>query len=345
MTSLRHCSLLLACFSLFLTSCSSEFGRTIIPAIYHWKTNFDPTEEEKVLIDSLGIEKLYIRFFDVDWNEEKTSAVPLASLKWKNQVPTALTIVPTIYITNRTLLNISEEKITELAGKITERIVQLADSLAFQEIQLDCDWSDLSRDRYFQLLDAIRGNFDEKPIQLSATIRLHQIKYAERTGIPPVDRGMLMFYNMGDLTELATENSILDLATAEKYLGNFEKYSLPLDVALPLFSWGVVFRNEKAIHLLNNLRINQLNDEERFTFLSNNQVKVRKSTYLNGFYLYQNDIIRVEEVPVEEIEAAAELIAPLLSQDTICVSFYHLDTPTIQRYNYEQLENIYRMFD
>ena len=345
MAGLRCLPLLLACFSLLLMNCSSEYGRTIVPSIYHWKTKFDPTEEEKAFLDSLGVQKLYTRFFDVDWSSEKKNAVPLASLKWKNLPDGDYEWVPTVYITNRTLIQLPADQIPQLAQRIAQRIQQIADTLKFQEIQLDCDWSDKSRDNYFQLIERMYDQFEENPIQISATIRLHQVKFAERTGIPPVDRGMLMFYNMGDVTETTTQNSILDLETAENYLINFENYPLALDVALPLFSWGVVFRNDKAIQLLNNLRTQQLSDDERFTFLSDNRVKVRKSTYLNGFYLYKNDVIRVEEVPIEEIEAAAELIAPLLKQDSLCVSFYHLDTPTIQRYKHEQLENIYRLFD
>ncbi len=75
---------------------------------------------------------------------------------------------------------------------------------------------------------------------LSATIRLHQVKYFETTGVPPVKSGMLMFYNTGDLENPSEENSILNIETAELYLSGLEDYPMQLDIVLPLFSWAVV---------------------------------------------------------------------------------------------------------
>ena len=74
--------------------------------------------------------------------------------------------------------------------------------------------------------------------QLSATIRLHQVKYREETGVPPVDYGVLMYYNMGHISAMGA-NSIYDRSTALRYLGKLREYPLPLDIALPMFAWGV----------------------------------------------------------------------------------------------------------
>ena len=78
---------------------------------------------------------------------------------------------------------------------------------------------------------------------LSATIRLHQVKYYKQAGIPPVDRGMLMFYNMGKLNALTAENSIYNSNDAAGYIETVDDYPLKLDLALPAFSWAVHFRN------------------------------------------------------------------------------------------------------
>ena len=45
---------------------------------------------------------------------------------------------------------------------------------------------------------------------MSATIRLHQVKYRADTGVPPVDRGMLMAYNLLPPDQAGERSSILD---------------------------------------------------------------------------------------------------------------------------------------
>ncbi len=109
-----------------------------------------------------------------------------------------------------------------------------------------------------------------KNIAVSATLRLHQIKYHQKTGVPPVRKGILMFYNMGSPTRMDVQNSMLDLDIAKQYIGNLESYPLPLDVALPLFSWGVLFHHQHFIMLVNNLREQDLLDHKDFERVKEN---------------------------------------------------------------------------
>lgn len=329
--------------SLSILSCERA-PRSVLPSFYHWKTQCSVGGEEKRLLDTLGVSRLYVRFFDVDWNTRREEAVPLASVRLNQAALRGREVVPTVYITNRTMLNISEENLPILAQRITDRIYHLADSTAFGEIQLDCDWTPKSQEAFFQLTDYIRAFLPDSQVDISSTIRLHQVKYAETTGVPPVDRGMLMFYNMGDVADPDTHNSILDLETASDYLDNLDEYPLPLDIALPVFGWGVLIRNRKPIQLLNTLRRSQLSDEARFDFVSPHQVKVIKSTFLNGDYLYEGDVIRLETVSLEELTSAVDILSTHLEQDTIRVSLYHLDTPTLEHYSHEELATVFQRF-
>ncbi|MEZ4777097.1 MAG: hypothetical protein R3D00_28230 [Bacteroidia bacterium] len=328
---------------LFLLSCNLG-DRKVYPAFYHWKSQFALEAAQQSYLESLKAETLYIRFFDVDWNIPKNEPVPISSVSIDTTGLRGRQVIPTVYITNRAMANISYEDVPALGEKILHRIEKIAGSLPFQEIQMDCDWSEKSRDNYFRLLDHLRTRLVSRQIQLSATIRLHQIKYYNITGVPPVDRGMLMFYNMGDIRDMAEENSILNLKTAEKYLENFDEYPVHLDIALPVFSWGVVMRNDETIHLINSLRAEQLKDETRFKFLQPQIVKVIKSTYINGYYLYQDDFIRLEGVSMGALEESAEMLAELIEDDSLRVCFYHLDTPTMERYTFEDLEGICKVF-
>ena len=64
-----------------------------------------------------------------------------------------------------------------------------------KEIQIDCDWTASTQEAYFEFLHYLKEKAKDKQIQLSATIRLHQLSMTP----PPVDRGILMMYNTGDV--------------------------------------------------------------------------------------------------------------------------------------------------
>jgi hypothetical protein len=335
-----------ACF-VFLVSCQPRQERTVNKAFYYWKSVWALTSAEKAALDSLHIRKLYVKYFDVDWDVASNQPMPKASLQDKTTFDPSLEIVPTVYVVNKSLLNLADSLVPALARKIGHKIEQTSLRLGnpkVQEVQLDCDWTEKSRDKYFRLLQTIRQQLKEKHIQLSVTIRLHQVKYYKRTGIPPVDRGMLMFYNMGAISQLRTKNSIFDPQTAKEYLYNFDEYPLSLDVALPLFSWGVLIRQNKAIALVNELTREELKKNHYFQAVQRNIFKVVGRTVLRNQVFVKGDIIRVEEITPALCLEAAELIEPYLKNDTLSVALYHLNELTLKKYDQPTLEKIYRVF-
>ena len=279
---------------------------------YHWQTNFDLSSKEAQFIDSLNVERCYIKFFDIDWDFQRKEAIPHASLEVSTTLPDAIQIVPTIFITNRTFQHISTSAIEELSKRVIEKILQQFNNFpnhAIQLIQIDCDWSQSTKTAYFSFLKNLQNQLANQEIQLSATIRLHQIKYVHKTGIPPVAKGLLMFYNMGEVSKIETINSILDLAAAKKYTASLSEYPLHLDLALPLFQWGVLFRNGKMIQLINQLQETELVDTTRFVAIAPLKWKVLKDTYLNGLFLYEGDFIRLEKVTKKDLLAASKLLS------------------------------------
>ena len=144
-------------FTLLLFSCEDQKQRTISPAFYHWKNNLDISNAELDYLSSLNVKKIYIRFLDVDWEDQH--AVPLSILNYKSKISDSLEIVPTIFITNRTMLNIADQKIPELAENILKKINQLSTNFknnAIREMQFDCDWSPKSQHKYFQLISLLK---------------------------------------------------------------------------------------------------------------------------------------------------------------------------------------------
>lgn len=332
---------------ILLGGCRAE-PTAVTPAFYHWKTalHLEPAEER--FLDTLQVQRVYVKFFDLIWDEDSRRAIPAASLQVERPPASSIEIIPTVFITNEVVRNLPSEETSRLAGLLIDKLFRLADQLPahpIRELQIDCDWTEGTRDRFFQLLELLRKTLRQRDVQLSATIRLHQVRYFRRTGVPPVDRGMLMFYNVGRLREWEENNSILSLEQARPYMEGFRSYPLPLDLALPAFAWGVVFRDGRFIRLINNLRPEHLSDTTRFVKVDDNRFEVAKSTYLNGYYLYSGDRIRTEAITGALLRGSAQLLWPYFNNKKFTLSFYHLDPANIKHLPYGELEEIIRILE
>lgn len=318
-----------------------------VRAFYHWRTVLSVSAADRQLLDSLGVTKLYVKFFDVDWDAEQNTPLPAAELQVDTSHLRGLALCPVVFVTNQTLVHLPAQEIPTLAKHIVEKIHALhspLDAFPLQELQLDCDWTDSTREAYFELLSQIRDLVPKDQIALTATIRLHQLRYPKRTGVPPVDRGVLMFYNMGDLEDWQESNSILNLEKGQPYLKNAHRYPLPLDAALPAFAWGALFRDGRLTKLIYPIDADELDDPTRFSKLAPQRWEVVKSTYLEGHYLYRGDRLRVEEVNARDLATAAAMLGRALPAEARCLALYHLDTLLSKRYTHAQLDSAFSNF-
>ena len=343
----RNCSLLLALI-LFLGLSSCSDSQEVRPSFYHWKSRFSPGGSELDALQYLAVNRLYIRYFDVDLAPGGEAARPISKLQSTASFPDNTELVPCIFVTNRCMKALEQDAIPALAENIFDQIFSLQGQFDFpspNEVQIDCDWTPSTQERYFSLLDHLRPLLTEKGCQLSCTIRLHQYKYPEQTGVPEVDRGMLMVYNVGNLDDPNEENSIFDLGTIGSYLGPNIEYPLPLDVALPIFGWGVLIREGKPIRLLNNLHLEDALTDSLLKKTGPTQVEVLQSHYFYGRYLYAGDKIRFESVSAGDLLAGARLVAEAMpKQANRYIALYHLDSLSIQKYALDTLEIVYRAF-
>ena len=348
------CFMVFSLLFIFFVSYENEKKNDVAPAFYHWQTHLQIMPAERQLMDSLKVKKLYVKFFDIDLNENH-QPVPHAIVNIGAGLLNDLEIIPTIFITNRTFKNISQKNIEILAENIFQKINEINEGLPPEaqtpspEIQFDCDWTKSTRDNYFYFLEYFNSELKTQRSIISATIRLHQLKYPDQTGIPPVDKGMLMFYNVGELDNWKTENSILDMPTAEKYLTPDTRYPIKIDLALPIFKWGVIFRNGELVYLVNNLNKKEVADTARFAAVGKNRYTVKKSTYLHGYYLYGGDLIRLEKIDAELLEKAAAKLARFAIQGKSAdskrvISFYHLDTTTLASFQWKDFKKVMDRF-
>ncbi|WP_312208136.1 hypothetical protein [Empedobacter sp.] len=91
-----------------LVGCTSETKKSPID-FYYWRSNYSVNETEKKAVDSLKVENIYVRFFDVDKKLNKISPVGII----QNFDATKLNVnyIPTVFITNQTFLNTSKDQI------------------------------------------------------------------------------------------------------------------------------------------------------------------------------------------------------------------------------------------
>lgn len=368
MMNLRHCKLLKVCrnhkapvftvlflFLLASISCKEqEQKHTATRSFYYWKTRLQFSDKEAQALRQLQITNLYIKFFDVGLNGSIKEAQPIgkiqmtpAAIQTLNQL--SISVIPVIFITNETLLNLQPEQMEPLASRILQLLneMQAKNRLPpFREFQIDCDWTQSTKEHYFALLQSIKKKMYAVDLlfrgnaYLSATIRLHQIKYRMKTGTPPADRGMLMCYNMGNLKRVATNNSILDLREFNSYLKSADRYPIPLDIALPLFDWTVAFRSNQYRGILYNINPHQLPASGKWI---SNRYFFSGDTTIEGIDFKQGDQIRIEKSEHKEILQAISLINKLrITKDSFTLSLFHLDESILNKHPLYELETYYR---
>jgi hypothetical protein len=340
---------LLAFIELAMWGCSQGEHKKVHPAFYYWRTNFHLNGAEQQYLKDCKIERLYVKFFDVDWEEATQRIVPLATVELDSSAKSIRQqweITPVIFITNRAIANLTAEGIADLAKKIDRKIEAIEQKLGAEhssEIQLDCDWTPSTRERYFQLLEDLGTRCQKKNVLLSATLRLHQLRYPQKTGIPPVKRGMLMLYNVGEVEEWGENNSIFRDQAARSYLEHLPSYPLEYDVALPAFSWGVLFRNAEMIRLINGLQADSLRDDPRFYEIAPARFRIEKSTYLNGYYLYQGDLLRLEHCGSTQLDSAASLVKVFLQAPTEqSIAIFHFTPQLVHEITARQLNDVFK---
>ena len=209
-------------------------------AVYYWRTEWRTDSVERAFLQQYHINKVYCRYFDVVMNKDG-EPMPNATIRFVQGQLEGIKLIPTVFITE----NCMHQPHKSLAKKLVDRIVQMNetnDIKGVEEIQIDCDYTARNRKNYYDFLQQVRDEAQKHGMQLSTTIRLHQLSMP----IPPVDYGVLMIYNTGDPNKFNERNPILDMRDVEPYLRYLADYELPLAAAYPTFRW---IRNFEGVHL------------------------------------------------------------------------------------------------
>ncbi|WP_265427001.1 hypothetical protein [Chryseobacterium sp. YIM B08800] len=330
-------------------SCNNKKVEKVENAFYYWKSNdYVASSKEKDMLVNQDIKKLYVKFFEVDYSDamgnypiSKTS-FSLYSYCDEKKTP-SYEVIPTVYIKNIVFQKSNEKDLDKLVDNINflinKYINERLDSLKTSELQIDCDWTASTKDKYFYFLKKL------KPIsqkEISATLRLYPYKYPDKMGVPPVDKVTLMCYNLINPLADQSKNSILDLKELESYLNTEKKYPLHLDVALPVYSWMQLYQNNQFTNVLYDVKDIKPHLKE----IKPLWYEVQKDTVINyETYLRVGDKIKYEEITADKISKAIAIIKKNIKFDKeITVTLFHLDENQLNNYTDEEISHFYSNF-
>lgn len=316
-------------------------------AFYFWRTTFALTATEQRAVTDLGVARIYVRMFDLAWSAADSGATAVGKIVRGagTTLPAGVELVPVVYLETEVIRRVPEEQLPGLARRLWADVAERAASLGFtpRELQLDCDWTDSTQAKYFRLLQSVQA---AAGLPLSATIRLHQIKYRERTGVPPVDRGMLMFYNMGKFSPDPEARAIFDPVAADRYLARIGDYPLPLDVALPIWSWTVQLRDDRVVDLLQSTDPAELPGLPFLAPAGADRFVATRTAFLHGTLIEEGDVLKIEVTGPAETATAAAMLAPHLARTPPAgpartLSLFDLSERNLQRHGPASLAQIY----
>ena len=293
-------------------------------SFYYWKSGVDYTNTVDSVFKNHNIKNIYLHYFDVDVNKREEVFPKYVVDGIDEQFVYFGRITPVVFITNRAIKNVRNiDTLAEKIHKLTDQISDYHFHKKIGKIQVDCDWNQSTKEKFFKLLKILN-----KYYQVSATIRLHQIKYKDKTGIPPVEEGVIMVYNIGDLKNM-NKNSILQSNIVAQYVNEKTTYPLPLKMALPLFSQIVIKNNDDQYRLASyNGFENIEKDKTHFNRLKNSLYNVRKDTLFKGFYLSPGYQIKIEKLRAKDIIESYKIVKSS-KMNISDIIFYHLDDNVI----------------
>lgn len=313
---------------------------TIKPSFYYWKTIYKLNAKESEALHKYKVDQIYVRYFDVGLDIEK-KVLPISMIQYKT--PPNKAVIPVVFIKNEVFTYIAEDSIDLLADNMLRAIRAINKQYnieAFKSLQVDCDWSKSTKDKYFLFLKTIKSKIGH--VTLTCTIRLHQIKFSNITGIPPCDRGTLMVYNIAKGDDIKVNNSIFDIDIVHKYIDKIGQYPLPLDLALPIFEQIIVFRHQRLYHSM--LRRDMID-----TFFSKNPVQTRRENVyevnedmtIGGKRYGKGDLFRYEKIDIDDVIIIKNILTKKIKNKDLSIVLFDLDALNLQKIKDENISALF----
>ncbi|RZJ49119.1 MAG: hypothetical protein EOO19_06205, partial [Chryseobacterium sp.] len=127
------------------------------------------------------------------------------------------------------------------------------------------------------------------------------------------------------------QNSILDVKTLKSYLKHLDDYPVKLNVALPIYSWGIVTNHLGKHKLINALSEKDLKNQN-FKKISDNEIEIVKDGFYFGNYLNKGFKIKIEEISDKQIKEVVQFLDKKISNYNVI--YYQLDSKFVDHRNF-----------
>lgn len=363
--------------SMFLISCNSKKLSETNISFYSWNNNFELDSNTYNFLNANKIKHLRVKLAELSWDGQKVivdNHLDSYTSGFEHQYFQENKLTPVVFIDNDLLYEIDSAQIPQMAS-LAKRAIQIhsidlalnsnelfpdrwgrlyfslnAKSVNIEKVEkiyqqflenivsyeFDCDWTEKTRDKYFYFLQNVKDTLGKS---VESTLRLHQYKFRDKMGIPPVDAVNLMCYNIGDVTSKKETNSIFNTNLVLEYMKIQDQYPVPLNIAFPTFQWTVVFRNNQFYRLLQGNGI--LNNPEQIQEIGTNTYKLKSDVYIDWRTesLREGDVVRVENVSTEDLQNTYSSILKETKEKPEEVIFFDLNS-SLSKDNYHELEKI-----
>jgi hypothetical protein len=305
---------------------------------FYWKTSLSLSLSEQELLRHTSAKRLFVKLADIGVNPVTQEVEPYSLLRVQDTTGwSGVEVVPSIFLTNEVFQVCSAAQLDSLATRLMTTIAHLSLQFSpkqqqFTEILIDCDWTAGTQVRFFEWLNVLRRQLPTEK-KMSVTLRLHQYRYPNHTGVPPADRVMLMFYNTGDIEVLSAGNTIFDPADAQAYLQNGSSYPIPMDLALPVFQWALIYRDATLWKIWPDPTWAALADTALFKPLSERLFEVKQPTFQGGLLLGAGDQVKLETADSLLLRQIKQMARQLPLATDATVAYYHLEPSLVQRFN------------
>jgi hypothetical protein len=361
-------------FWFFSKRSSKNLGETNI-SFYSWNNNFELDSSAYNFLTSNKIKHLRVKLAELSWDGQKVVVDNHLNIySYNKSLEQAYfqenKLTPVVFIDNDLFYEIDSAQIPQMAS-LAKRAIQIhsinsnelfpdrwgrlyfslnpksVDNAAVEKVynqflenivsyEFDCDWTEKTRDKYFYFLQNVKDTLNKK---IESTLRLHQYKFRDKMGIPPVDAVNLMCYNVGDVTSKKETNSIFNSNLVLEYMKNQDQYPVPLNIAFPTFQWTVVFRNNQFYRLVQGDKI--LESKDQIQEIGTNTYKLKSDVYIDWRTesLREGDVVRVEYVLEDDIQTTYSNILKETKEKPKEVIFFDLNS-SLSKDNYHELEKI-----
>jgi len=153
------------------------------------------------------------------------------------------------------------------------------------------------------------------------------------------DAGAAIVHNHIDRYGLSEDEA------AERYLARLDDYPLPLDAALPIWSWTLQLREQEVVGLLQSTDPAQLPTLDFVKQQPSQGFEVTRTTFLHGSLLREGDVLKGETLDASDLQKAAHLLAKNLApaSERRTVALFDLSERNLSRHGLRTLEQAFQV--